>query len=166
MVGDPLQTISEKLLQFGEEVMNHYHIYPYVSFVLKEKVIVSKGYNQERETGDITSQDGIVAIRIAQQSLDTGDLPGYTLFSMFEPTILMFDAALWAGIRDFAWCINSSTVPDHYNKLKYTPRDYVRNHPNKITIQAGIKEKEVLALVERAQTQKLYPHHLLFNFDA
>ncbi len=161
MVGKTQQKILDELFSFAQEVMDKYHIYPYVSFVVKDGIIVSKGYNRERESRDVTDQGDVVAIRNAQTALDTGDLSGYSLWGFFEPTILGFDVALWSGITDFSWCINSSSLPQFYNNLRYTPLDYLKNHPGKITIQNGIEEKRALELVSKAKDSHYYPDNLL-----
>lgn len=154
------EKILDELFLFAKEIMEKKKIYPYVSFIVKEGVIVSKGYNQEREKRDITFQCQVTAIRQAQEALDTGNLEGYTLISLFEPTILGFDVALWSGIRDFVWCINSSSAPKQYNNMKYSVLDYQKNHPDKITVQNGLREKEPLKLVNEAQRKKYYPDNI------
>ena len=159
MVGDH-QKILNELFDFARFVMDSYEIYPYADFVVKNGVIVSRGYNYEREEGDITMQSAVVAIRWAQEALETGDLSGYTLYGLFEPTILGFDVALWSGIRNFVWCINSSSLPNQYNKMKYTPFDYARNHPGEISITSGLREKGALKLVSLAKKRKYYPDNL------
>ena len=161
MDGKSQQRILVELFSFAQEVMDMYHIYPYVSFVIKDGIIVSKGYNRERESRDVTDQGDVVAIRNAQTALDTGDLKGYSLLGFFEPTILGFDVALWSGITDFNWCINSSSLPQFYNNLRYTPLDYLENHPGKITIQNGIEEKKALGRVSQAKDGKYYPDNRL-----
>jgi tRNA(Arg) A34 adenosine deaminase TadA len=161
MDGNKLDKILDEIFDFGQEIMSKYGIYPYVAFVTKNGVIVSKGYNRERETRDVTQQGDVVAIRTAQESLETGSLSGYTLVSLFEPTILGFDVALWSGITDFIWCINSSSLPNHYHKINYNPIIYAQNHPGKIIIKNGLREKEGLQLVKISKEKQLYPDNLL-----
>jgi tRNA(Arg) A34 adenosine deaminase TadA len=160
MDGKKLEEILDQLFEFAKETMDKQAIYPYVSFVVKDNVIVSRGSNIEREIKDVTLQGDVVAIRNAQKALETGDLSGYILVSFFEPTILGFDVALWSGIKDFVWCINSSSLPTHYNKIKYNPLDYKKNHPKEITINNGLREKEALKLVSEAKDKKYYPDNL------
>ncbi len=160
MDGNRLEEILNELFEFAKETMDKHGIYPYVSFVVKDGVIVSKGLNIERELKDVTLQGDVVAIRNAQKAMETGDLSGYVLISFFEPTILGFDVALWSGIKDFVWCINSSSLPNHYNKIKYTPVDYQKNHPEEISIKNGLREKEALMLVKEAKDKKYYPDNL------
>jgi tRNA(Arg) A34 adenosine deaminase TadA len=144
--------LVDKLIEYAR---NHLNL-PYISFVVKSNVIVSIGYNQTYEKLDETLHGDVVAIRKAQASLETGDLSGYSLYSLFEPTILSFDVALWAGIRDFVWCINSSTVPNHYNNPKYSPLVYAGDHPGEITIRNGIRESEVLEIVNKTKAYKRF----------
>lgn len=153
--------IIDELFAYASDVMESHKIYPYVGFLIKNNVIVARGHNQERETKDVTMQDSVVTIRNAQEALDSGDLSGYTILTLFEPTILGFDVALWSGIRNFIWCINSSSLPKHYNKLRYTPLDYAKAHPGELTIVNGVREKEALKFVEIAKKNKYYPDNLL-----
>lgn len=157
---DGKEELINELFTFAQEIMDTKGIYPYVSFLVKDGVVVSRGYNMERESRDVTLQGDVVAIRNAQEALETGDLSDYTLYSFFEPTILGFDVALWSGIKNFVWCINSTSLPQFYNKLHYTPLDYVQNHPGEIKIEHGILEKEALQLVGKAKEAKLYPDNL------
>ncbi len=146
--------IIYQLFDYAKETMQVHKTYPYVSFVLKNGIVISRGYNREVETFDLTNQDQVVSIREAQKALDTGDLCGYSLFSFFEPTILAFDVALWAGITDFHWCINASSYPASYNPLKYRVSDFLKNNPGKITIEAGIQEEDALKVVAIAEKNK------------
>jgi tRNA(Arg) A34 adenosine deaminase TadA len=151
---DKNYNIWDELFSYAKEVMEEKQIYPYVSFIVKKGVIISRGYNQERETWNLSNQDQVVSIREAQKVLDTDNLKGYSLFSFYEPTLLGFDAALWSGITDFHWCINSTSAKESYNKISYRPTDYQKNNPGKITIEAGIREKEALALSATAKKKR------------
>ncbi len=154
------EKIIEELFIFAKEIMDTKSLYPYVAFVVKDGVIISRGYNSEKETKDVTRQGDVDAIRNAQEALDTGDLNGYSLYSFFEPTILGFDVALWSGIKDFHWCINSKSLPKHYHKMNYTPLDYAKKHSD-ISIENGIREQEALMYVEIATANKFYPNNLI-----
>lgn len=157
MDGNYIQDIlTDELFNYAKEIMESRKVFPYVSFILKKDIIIARGYNRERETFDLTNQDQVVSIRAAQRALDTGSLKGYSLFSFFEPTILAFDVALWSGITDFHYCIISKSFPASYNPIKYCIADYAKAHPDKITIEQGIREKEALELVEIAKQKKYY----------
>jgi tRNA(Arg) A34 adenosine deaminase TadA len=151
------QNIIDVLFDWARQTMEERKSYPYVSFVVKDNIIVSKGINRERETYDLTNQDQVVSVREAQNSLDTGNLKGYSLVSLFEPTLLAFDVALWAGITDFHWCINASSSPVSYNPMSYSIKVYKNHNPDKITIESGIREKEALGLLKIAEKNKYLP---------
>ncbi len=155
------EKIIDELFNYANSVMNDKKIYPYVDFIVKNGVVISRGYNRERETGDLTMQGSVVAIRNAIEALGTGDLSGYSLYSFFEPTILNFDVAIWAGIKKFIWCINSSLIPRHYNNMKYLLLDYAKNHSRDITITNGVREKDAMKLVKEASNKHYYPYYLL-----
>ena len=142
------EDLINELFSYAREIMHARHIFPYVSFTVKDYVVVARGYNRERETFDLTNQDQVVSIRAAQKALDTGDLSGYSLYSFFEPTISGFDVALWSGITDFHWCINAHSYLPSYNAIKYCIADYAKNHPTKITIDPGMRELEALDIVK------------------
>jgi tRNA(Arg) A34 adenosine deaminase TadA len=122
--------------------------WPYVSFVLKRGVIVAKDFNNTRQALDPTLQCSVSAIRKVLSSLETNDLAGHSLLSLFEPTILSFDIALWAGIKDFIWCINAKSAPEHYNKMSYSPLIYASKNPGKVNILSGVCEKEALEFLK------------------
>jgi len=147
-------TNLDLLFLYAKEIMEVHKIFPYVSFIMKDGVIIARGYNRERETFDLTNQDQVVSIRAAQKTLDTDNLKSYSLLSFFEPTILAFDVSLWSGITNFHWCINSKSFPASYNPINYGVADYAKAHPGEITIEPGLREKEALTLVEIAQKQK------------
>lgn len=149
------EAIVKELLDFARDIRERNKIIPYVAFVVKEGQVISRGYNFLRESQDVTMFSEVAAIRWTQESLDTGDLSGYTLFNLFEPTLLGFDVALWAGIRDFVWCINAKTMPNQYSSIPYRIEDYERHNPGEITILAGVNEKEAMKIVAEAQ-QRLY----------
>jgi len=159
------EMILDELFSFARTIMDEYGIYPYVSFLVKDGTIVVRGFNEAKlhknlYGGDITLMSDVVTVRKAERSLDTNDLSDYILYSFFEPTILGFDVAMWARIRHFVWCVDSSSFPRHYNKIKYTPLDYLKNHPGKITIKHGIRQQEGLDLAKLAKQNKYYPDNL------
>jgi tRNA(Arg) A34 adenosine deaminase TadA len=150
------EDLISELFLFAKEIMDLKQIYPYVSFIVKDQVIISRGYNRERETYDLTNQDQVVSIRQAQKALDTGKLNGYSLYSFFEPTMLGFDVALWSGIRDFHWCVNAKSYPASYNPLHYYIEDYKKAHPHEITLKTGIREQQALKIVRLAEAKHYF----------
>ncbi len=163
MDGKLLELYCQQLLTYAAETMNVFRVYPYAAFVIKNNTIVAKGRNQEQETRDVTRQSEVVAIREAQRILSTGSLDSCTLLSLMEPTILSFDVAMWAGIRDFAWCVDATYFSEHYTLMNYSPLTYKSVYPEKITVTHGICTDEAIRLIEEAKKQKFYPDTLLIR---
>lgn len=153
--------IIDELFIYAKETMDKLHIFPYVSFIVKNEQIIAKGYNMATVSklpyaGDITRQGDVMAVRNAQDKLKTSDLSGYTLISFMEPTILGFDIALWAGINSFIWLINKDSAPSHYTNISYSPLNYAEKHSD-IIIKHGVREEEALKLLRYAEDNNFYP---------
>lgn len=163
MDGESLERHCRALLTFSTEVMRTFHVYPYAAYVIKDNKILATGRNEEKETLDVTRQSEVVAIRDAQRILSTGSLEGCTLLSLMEPTILSFDVAMWAGIRDFAWCVDASYFSEHYTIMNYSPLTYKSVYPQKISITNGLYTDDAIQLIEEAKRLKYYPDALLIR---
>lgn len=123
---------------------------PYASLLIDTRtgVLLAKDYNRSRITFDPTDQCSISAIRKLQSALETNDLPHVGIFSFFEPTIMSFDIALFAKIKNFAWCINARSATAHYSMLDYTAEDYAKNNPGELNIISSFKQKDALKHLE------------------
>lgn len=151
------EAIIKELLLFAREIGDKKKMIPYVAFVVKDGQVISRGYNYMRQSLDVSMFSEVTAIRWAQESLDTGDLSGYTLINLFEPTLLGFDVALWSGIRDFVWCINAKTMPNQYSSIPYRVYDYEKHNPGEITIKGGFYEDEAVKIVKEAEKNLYWP---------
>ncbi len=149
-----LDKIIDELFEYAEYAVE-VSGWPYASFIIKNGVIVARDFNLFPINKDPSAECSISAIRSLQNSLETNDLSDYTLLSLFEPTILSLDIALWAKINKFIWCINATSRPNHYFTTKYTPTVYASKNKG-IEIQAGIREKEALILIEKLEKKSNY----------
>ncbi len=154
MVGN-LDSLMRQVLSFSVEVMDRMHQFPYVAFVVKDTAVVSRAVNEVYQNLDPTAHCDAVAIRRAQMALETGDLSECTLISLFEPTVLSFDVALWASIHQFVWCLDKEDLPDQYTSIPYGPREYLRDHPRKISVSRGVLREQGLKIMHSAIDQKL-----------
>ena len=165
MVGEiDKNKIVRDMLDYAKEIMQSQKMYPWISMVVKNDVIISRGYNTIRETKDPTMFSGVTAVRWAQASLDPGNLEGCSLYGIFQPTLLDFDIALFAGIRDFVWCISQADAPEHYTNVEYTPLDYLKLHPGEIKIDLGRYKNEALELLHEAKL-KHYWNDSIYSRD-
>ena len=159
MDGSHSAQIVDQLFGYATYVVETEKRIPYVSIVAKGDVVIAKGLNMAYDTYDITSFGDVVAIRSAQEALETGNLEGYSLYSFFEPVLMGFDIALWSGIKHFVWCINSKSYRDKYNKMSYTPLVYAESHPE-VEVAAGIRDTEALKIADLAIRNNYFPDNI------
>ena len=72
---------------------------PFGSVIVKDKKIISEGFNQVTTTNDPTAHGEIVAIRKACKSLNNFNLSGCELYSTCEPCPMCLSAIYWAHIE-------------------------------------------------------------------
>ena len=92
---DPYMTeaISEAL-----EGIRHEHGGPFGCVIVKDSEIIGRGHNMVLINKDSTAHGEIVAIRNAEQELDSYDLSGCILYTTGEPCPMCLYAILWANI--------------------------------------------------------------------
>lgn len=66
--------------------------------------IVAEGVNELHKTHDVSGHAELLAIRRAQQRLQTGDLSGYTMYASGEPCAMCLTAMYFAGIEKVYFC--------------------------------------------------------------
>jgi tRNA(Arg) A34 adenosine deaminase TadA len=123
---------------------------PYASLLVDRATgtVIAKDYNTTFETFDPSNQCTVASLRKAQQALETADLSHTYIFSFFEPTLLIFDIALFAKITHFAWCIDAAKAPGHYVITEYTVENYASDHPNELQLAPGFAQAEANALLQ------------------
>ena len=83
----------------AREGIYHQHGGPFGSVIVKDGEIVGQGHNMVLENNDSTAHGEIVAIRNAEQNLNTYDLSGCTLYTTGEPCPMCLAACMWANIE-------------------------------------------------------------------
>ena len=73
--------------------------YPFGAVVVKNGVVVRKGYNCSHSTNDATAHGEIMAIRDACKNLGTNWLEGCELYTNGEPCPMCFAACFFANIK-------------------------------------------------------------------
>ena len=72
---------------------------PFGAVIVKDKKIISEGFNSVTLTNDPTSHAEIVAIRAACKSLNKFSLDEYDLYTTCEPCPMCLSAIYWARIK-------------------------------------------------------------------
>lgn len=77
---------------------------PFGAVLVKDDQIVSEGVNELHRKHDISGHAEMLAIRRAQEKLQTNDLSGYTMYASGEPCPMCLIAMYMTGIRDLYYC--------------------------------------------------------------
>lgn len=92
-----------KYMQIADELAKQNiltnHGGPFGAIVVKDNVIVGVGNNQVIRNNDSTAHAEIMAIRNAEQTLNTFDLTGCELYTSCYPCPMCLSAIIWANIK-------------------------------------------------------------------
>ena len=92
-----------KYMQIADELAKQNiltnHGGPFGAIVVKDNVIVGVGNNQVIRNNDSTAHAEIMAIRNAEQTLNTFDLTGCELYTSCYPCPMCLSATIWANIK-------------------------------------------------------------------
>lgn len=148
--------IMQQIIEFGYEKMKDKNAYPFVAFIVKDGVIISRGYNSKVNLyGDKTTHGEMEAMTKANKALMKKDLvilgKGYQLYSSCEPCLACFDSALWANIDTFVFSVDHHDFPDYFHDHPYNIEDYERDNPGEIVVKRGILRDEGIKLFQEAK---------------
>lgn len=77
---------------------------PFGAVLVKDGEIVAEGVNELHEKYDISGHAELLAIRKAQEDLQTHDLSGYVMYASGEPCPMCLSAMYMSGIREGYYC--------------------------------------------------------------
>ncbi|WP_077303088.1 nucleoside deaminase [Virgibacillus pantothenticus] len=77
---------------------------PFGAVLVKDGEIKVEGVNELHHTYDISGHAELLAIRKAQQALQTNDLSSYTMYASGEPCPMCLTAMYFAGISKIYYC--------------------------------------------------------------
>lgn len=101
---------------------------PFGAVLVKDNEIVAEGVNELHMTHDVSGHAELLAVRRAQQKLQTDDLSGCTMYASGEPCPMCFAAMYFANISDIYY---SLTVDDAFlvglETSKYIYEDLKKN---------------------------------------
>ncbi|WP_332645728.1 nucleoside deaminase [Lysinibacillus sp. 54212] len=73
---------------------------PFGAVLVKDNNIISEGVNELHKVHDVSGHAELLAIRRAQQQLQTNDLSGFTMYASGEPCAMCLTAMYFAGIDE------------------------------------------------------------------
>ena len=77
---------------------------PFGAVLVKDGEIIAEGVNELHVKHDISGHAELLAIRRAQQKLQTDDLSGYTMYASGQPCPMCLTAIYYANISDVYFC--------------------------------------------------------------
>ncbi|WP_313957013.1 nucleoside deaminase [Bacillus sp. FJAT-22090] len=77
---------------------------PFGAVLVKRDEIIAEGVNELHMKHDISGHAELLAIRRAQELLQTNDLSGYTMYASGFPCPMCFAAMKFAGIEKIYYC--------------------------------------------------------------
>lgn len=77
---------------------------PFGAVLVKDGEIVAEGINETHQTYDISGHAELLAIRRAQEKLQTLDLSGYVMYASGEPCPMCLGAMYMSGIKEGYYC--------------------------------------------------------------
>jgi len=146
------EQIMKNLIDYGYQQMKKLDAYPFCAAIVKDGVIISRGYAMISTYGDKTTHGEMVAMRRASRALSRGiDLKGYSIYSNCECCLACFDAALWAGIRSFVFATDHTDFPEYFHDHPYQIDDYIKDNPGEINVIKGVLREEARELFMTAK---------------
>lgn len=143
-----------KYMQIADELAKQNiltnHGGPFGAIVVKDNVIVGVGNNQVIRNNDSTAHAEIMAIRNAEQTLNTFDLTGCELYTSCYPCPMCLSAIIWANIKTVYYGNTKEDASD----IGFRD-DFIYKYLNNLNNE---KEDEILKLVsmDRKETIKAF----------
>lgn len=77
---------------------------PFGAVLVKDGEIIAEGVNELHEKYDISGHAELIAIRKAQQKLQTHDLSGFTMYASGCPCPMCLTSMYMSGVEDIYYC--------------------------------------------------------------
>lgn len=77
---------------------------PFGAVLVKSDHAIAEGVNELHKKNDVSGHAELLAIRRAQEKLQTNDLSGYTMYASGEPCSMCLTAMYFAGIEKVYYC--------------------------------------------------------------
>lgn len=149
------EQIMEELIAYGYEKMDKNNAYPFCAFVVKNGVVISRGYNSKVNLfGDKTTHGEMEAFSAACKTLQLKDLmfgKEYSLFTTCEPCLACFDTALWHRVGKIVFSVNHNDFPEYFHDHKYTIENFQNDNPGFIEIKDNVLHDKGVELFRKAK---------------
>lgn len=104
---------------------------PFGAVLVKDGNIIAEGVNELHKQYDISGHAELIAVRKAQEKLQTHDLSGFTMYASGEPCPMCFTSMVYSGIEDVYYSASLEDAAEVglgisqklYNDLKNPPEN-------------------------------------------
>lgn len=79
---------------------------PFGAILVKNNNVIAEGVNELHIKYDVSGHAELLAIRRAQEQLQTNDLSGYTMYASGEPCPMCLTAMYFTGIEKVFYCLS------------------------------------------------------------
>jgi guanine deaminase len=77
---------------------------PFGAVLVKDNNVVAEGANELHKSYDVSGHAEMLAIRRAQEQLQTNNLSGYTMYASGEPCPMCLTSMYFVGIEEVFYC--------------------------------------------------------------
>lgn len=122
--------------------------WPYGAVLVRDGVIVARGFNTATRDRDPTAHAEVNVIRAAMTSITEASLEGSTLYSSSEPCPMCTGAIFWSGISRVVFGASIAELIDAGQpQINTSSAALMKTAPIPITLTGGVLAAEALKVV-------------------
>lgn len=80
---------------------------PFGAVLVRDGKVIEEAVNEYHQTYDVSGHAELLAVRRAQQKLQTDDLSGYVMYASGEPCPMCYTAMAYVGIDQCYYCAST-----------------------------------------------------------
>lgn len=123
--------------------------FPFGAVIVRDGVVIARGRNLGRTTGDPTAHGEMVAIRRAVADRDVQALRGATLYTSGEPCAMCMGAILWCGISRLVFAASMAQLATKIDQIMVPSREIAAKAKfDPIVIVGGVLADEAMQLFQ------------------
>lgn len=123
--------------------------FPFGAVIVRDGVVIARGRNLGRTTGDPTAHGEMVAIRRAVADRDAQALRGATLYTSGEPCAMCMGAIFWCGIRRLVFAASMAQLATKIDQIMVPSREIAAKAKfDPIVIVGGVLADEAMQLFQ------------------
>ena len=120
--------------------------WPFGAVVVKEEIVVGKGYAQDKSGGDVTNHAELVAIQDACRNLQSNNLQDCAIYCTNEPCLMCASGIFQANIGQVIIGVSRDDLSQLLRPRKLRIEDLAADAGHKIKIVKGILRDKIMNL--------------------